>query len=146
LWPRRATGGRGRGRGRHVVGFGPGASVSAYRYRAARADGAIVAGTLDARDAGVATATLTERGLFPLRLAPADVDELARRPAPRRDLAIAFRSIAALVTAGLPLDKAVRASVPLTRGPLRDALEQALGALHEGASFGQALGAGHGVV
>ena len=99
--------------------------MTTYRYQAARTDGAIVAGTLDAPSAGEATAVLAERGLFPVAVAPSP-NEQERRPAVRRrDLAIAFRSIAALVSAGVPLERAVGASESLTRGPLRETLATA---------------------
>jgi type II secretory pathway component PulF len=87
-----------------------------------------------------------DRGLFPVALVlEADAD--ARRPsASRRDLAIAFQSIAALVGAGVPLERAVAATEPLTRGPLRRTLAAARDELRQGKSFAQALAAGRGTV
>src|SRR5206468_6855279 len=68
------------------------------------------------------------------------------RPASRRDLAIVFQSIAALVSAGVPLERAVSSSEALARGALRDTLAAARARLHEGESFAQALGAARSVV
>jgi general secretion pathway protein F len=118
--------------------------VNTYRYRAARSDGAIVDGALDAATEGQASAVLAERGLFPVALAPAEEE---RRPAAsRRDLAIVFRSIAALVGAGVPLERALGASEAVARGPLRETLAAARTLLHQGRTLAQALAASRGVV
>src|SRR6266699_3901865 len=120
--------------------------MTPFRYRAARADGGIVEGLVDAGSASLASATVTERGLFPLTVTPAAAAETSRRPASRRDLAIVFQSIAALVSAGVPLERAVASSEALARGPLRDTLAAARTRLREGEGFAAALGAAHGVV
>jgi len=118
--------------------------VSAYAYRAARSDGAIVTGAVEAASEAQATATLGERGLYAIAIAPAEED---RRPsASRRDLAIAFRGIAALVDAGVPLERAVAAAESLARSALRDTLAAARERLREGSGLAQALAAGRGVV
>jgi len=120
--------------------------MTPYRYRAARADGGIVEGIVDAVSAGQANAVVTDRGLFPLSVTSAEAADTARRPASRRDLAIVFQSIAALVSAGVPLERAVASSEALARGVLRDALADARTRLREGEGFAQALGAARGVV
>src|SRR2546427_2597126 len=120
--------------------------MTPFHYRAARADGGIVEGLVDAGSASQASATVTERGLFPLTVTPAAAAETSRRPASRRDLAIVFQSIAALVSAGVPLERAVASSEALARGPLRETLSDARSRLHEGEGLAQALGAGQGVV
>ncbi len=119
--------------------------MSVYRYEAACADGALVSGLLDSPSAGQASAELAERGLYPITVVATDADE--RHPAAsRRDLAIAFQSIAALVSAGVPLERAVGASEQVTRGALRETLHEAQTRLREGQSFAQALSASRGVV
>lgn len=118
--------------------------MSAYTYRAARDDGAIVTGAIEADSHGQATATLANRGLLTIALTESADDR--RPPASRRDLAIVFRSIAALVTAGVPLERALAASTPLCSGALRDAVSNARERLREGASFAGALSAGRGTV
>jgi type II secretory pathway component PulF len=120
--------------------------MTPFRYRAARADGGIVEGLVEASSASQASATVAERGLFPLAVTPAAATDTARRPASRRDLAIVFQSIAALVSAGVPLERAVASSEALARGPLREALDDARARLREGESFAAALGAVRGVV
>jgi len=117
--------------------------VTAYAYRAARQDGAIVNGAIDADSHGQAAATLANRGLYAIALTAASEE---RRSASRRDLAIVFRGIAALVSAGVPLERGVAASEPLARGALRDTLHSAREHLRQGAGFAHALSAGRGVV
>ena len=118
--------------------------MSAYSYRAARQDGAIVTGAVEAESHGQASATLASRGLFAIAVAPAAED---RRPAAsRRDLAIVFRGIAALVSPGVPLERALAASEPLASGTLRQTLTTVRERLREGASFASALTLGHGVI
>jgi len=120
--------------------------VSAYGYRAARPDGAIVRGTVDAASVGQANLAVTELGLFPIALERVESSEAARRPANRHDLAIVFRSISALVSAGVPLERAVAASEALARGALRETLTLARSGLREGDSLAHALGRAGGVI
>ena len=120
--------------------------MTVYRYRAARPDGALVQGTLDAASADQAGTAVTELGLFPLALVPAAAGDTEKPAASRRDLAIVFRSIAALVSAGVPLERAVAASEPLARGALRETLGATRSRLREGQGFAQALSAGRGAV
>jgi type II secretory pathway component PulF len=106
----------------------------------------MVRGTVEASSAAQASAAVTELGLFPIVLTPDNVSHAARSAASRRDLAIVFRSIAALASAGVPLERAVGASEALARGPLRETLGAARARLREGQGFAQALAAGQGVV
>src|SRR5256885_11067799 len=113
--------------------------MTPVRYRAARADGGIGEGLVDAGSASQASATVTERGLFPLTVTPVEGAETSRRRASRRDLAIVFQSIAALVSAGVPLERAVASSETVAPGALRDTLADARTRLQQGESFAQAL-------
>jgi general secretion pathway protein F len=106
----------------------------------------MVAGVVDGASVEQAGAVLAERGLYPVAVALADPQEEQRRAASRRDLAIAFRSIVALVTAGVPLERALGASESLAHGALWETLVTAREQLREGRSLAQALGAGHGVI
>jgi general secretion pathway protein F len=121
-------------------------AVTAYRYWAARADGVMVRGVVDAATAGDAGVVLTERGLFPVAFVPVEASEVGHRTASRRDLAIVFRSLAALGSAGVPLERALAASEALARGVLRDLLGTARARLREGQGLAQALSAGRGLV
>ena len=119
--------------------------MTPYRYRAARADGAMVSGVVEASSAALASTLLADRGLYPVGVTPEDGGDW-RPAASRRDLAIVFQSIAALVGAGVPLERAVAASGALASAPLRDALAAARTRLREGRSFATALAAGRGIV
>jgi general secretion pathway protein F len=116
-----------------------------YRYRAARADGSMVRGRIEAATGSHAAALLLDRGLHPVEVSESARDE-APRPAPRRDLAIVFRSLAALVGAGVPLERAVASSEGLARGALRDRLTTARERLREGKTLAQALDSASGTV
>lgn len=118
--------------------------MSAYTYRAARQDGAIVTGAVEAENHVQATATLANRGLFAIAVVP--IAEIRRPTASRRDLAIVFRGIAALVSSGVPLERAIAASEPLISGALRETLASARDRLRNGASFAHALAESRGVV
>ena len=89
---------------------------------------------------------VTDRGLFPLTVKPAEPAEGARRAANRRDLAIVFQSIAALVSAGVPLERAVASSEALAWGALRDTLADARTRLLQGDGLAKALAAARGVM
>jgi type II secretory pathway component PulF len=117
-----------------------------YRYRAARSDGRLVAGTIEADGHTAAGAVLLERGLHPLNLSLGDPARLGRASATRRDLAVAFDSLAALTGAGVPLDRALASTETVTRGALLEVLKQARAQLREGRSLAQALEGGRGVV
>ncbi len=116
--------------------------MTSFRYRAARADGAIVAGVVDAPSADQASTIVAERGLFPLTVTGAEASAGSRRSASRRDLAIVFQSISGLVSAGVPLERAVAASEALARGSLRETLAIARARLQEGQTLAAALAAG----
>jgi type II secretory pathway component PulF len=117
-----------------------------FRYRAARSDGGTVTGVLDAASVAEAVNALVDRGLHPLHVVVSDPDAGRRRPAPRRDLAVLFRSLAALTSAGVPLERALGASEPLVRGSLREAVADARQALREGRTLVQGLERAGGLV
>ncbi len=119
--------------------------MTAYRYRAARSDGRIVTGTMDSSRAADLNEVLFSRGLYPIEVEAAGL-ESDNRPAPRRDLALVFRSLASLVAAGVPLEKAVAATGGVARGRLAPLLQAARSALREGRSLAQALESGSGLV
>ena len=125
--------------------MGDRAPVTAYVYRAARPDGRLVRGRLDAGTAALAGSALAAQGLHPIALREAPGGS-GRRAAPRAELALVFRSIAALASGGVPLERALLASEPLVRGTLRNAIVGARRELHEGRTLADGLAAGQGVV
>lgn len=120
--------------------------MTAFRYRAARSDGEQVSGIVEAATAAGAASDLAERGLFPLELREAgDAHGLPGPLLPRADLAEAFSGLAALLEAGLPLDRAlgaVEASAPARLAPVFGAARRRV---REGASLSAALAAQGGV-
>lgn len=116
-----------------------------YRYRAARADGTLVRGRIEAASGPHAAALLLDRGLHPVEVTETSAGEPART-ASRRELAVVFRSLAALVVAGVPLDRAVASTEGLARGALRGCLTTTRERLREGKSLAQALESGRGTV
>ena len=117
-----------------------------YRYRAARADGVLVSGLIEGATTAQASAVLVGRGLHPLAIDPAQASEARSRAAGRRELAVMFRSVAALVAVGVPLERALGSSEALSRGRLRECLVAARLQLRDGRSLAQALEAGRGTV
>ncbi|HSM17611.1 MAG TPA: type II secretion system F family protein [Gemmatimonadales bacterium] len=120
--------------------------MSAYRYRAARMDGGIVAGLVEAASASRAIETLVARGLHPVRIARAERHEERRHAASTSDLALVFRSIASLTGAGVPLVQAVGASEALAGGNLKEALAEARRELREGRGLAEVLELARGVI
>lgn len=120
--------------------------MTSYRYRAARPDGRVVTGFIDAETGDSASIALQHDGVFPLRIDAVAPREIRRPAASRRELAMAFRSLAALVAGGVPVDRALLATEGLARGPLLQTLAQARARLRDGASLGDALRAIPGVV
>jgi general secretion pathway protein F len=110
-----------------------------YRYRAARSDGSLVDGELEAPGPTQTGALLLERGLHPVALKLAPTGASGRRMPRRSELAVVFRSLAALVSAGVPLERALASSEILARGDLRSTLAEARRRLREGQGLAQAL-------
>ena len=120
--------------------------MARYRYQAAQPDGALIGGVLQVADHAGAVDSLLARGLSPVSV---EIDEAGReggRAAGRADLAVLFRSLASLVGAGVPIERALGASVPLTSRRLQDAVEAMRRSLHEGASLSAALAETQGLV
>jgi type II secretory pathway component PulF len=120
--------------------------LTAFRYEAARADGASVRGVLEVGSEAEATALLSARGLYPVRVEPAPASAKWRlgRPSSRAQATV-FQGLASLVEAGLPLEKALRATLHVADGGLREALERVGTRVREGASLGSALAAENGL-
>lgn len=117
-----------------------------YRYRAARVDGSLLTGRIEAGSQAQAGALLLERGLHPVALEPSSGLRQGRRAAGRRDLAVVFRGIASLVSAGVPLEAAIGAVERLAPRGLRECLQRSQERLRRGDSLAQALDDGEGAV
>ncbi len=115
--------------------------MTAFRYRAARSDGEVVRGRLEAATAALAVQLVAERGLFAL-----DVREEPRRGGPPRvagagALAEATAGLAAMLESGLPVDAALSAVAESSPPRLREALEETREQVRQGAALSAALAA-----
>ncbi|MCX7202538.1 MAG: type II secretion system F family protein, partial [Burkholderiales bacterium] len=99
--------------------------MPAFRFEAATAAGRIERGVLDADSARGARSLLRERGLTPVSVAPVDTAS-AQGGASRviggrlrdADLALATRQLASLLSARLPLERALAAVVEQAERPV----------------------------
>jgi len=120
--------------------------MTAFRYEAARADGAVVKGVLDATSGPEAAAVLSGRGLMPLKVEPQPRVAVRRLFGPStRSLATVMEGLSALVGAGVPLEPALQATERAAPAGLRDALGRVATRVREGSSLGAALGAEDGL-
>ena len=80
-----------------------------YRYRAARPDGSLELGVLDAPSRESANSALAERGLFPVEITEQAAEESRRPRIPAADLALGLRVLGDLLESGLPISRALAA-------------------------------------
>lgn len=120
--------------------------MTAFRYQAARADGATVRGRLEAASRPAAAALLSARGLFPVLVEPAAEGTAWWPPRPSvRARAIALQSLATLVDAGLPLEKALQGTEQVVSGRLRESVSRIREHVRQGRSLGAAMAEEAGV-
>lgn len=115
--------------------------MTAFRFEAARTDGAAVRGVLEAGSGAEAAAVLSARGLLPIAVEPVRAAALRLRRPSARAQATVFQSLASLVLAGVPLEKALHATERVASGRMRDVLQGVGARVREGASLGSALAA-----
>jgi general secretion pathway protein F len=120
--------------------------MNTYRYQAARADGRIVSGVIDSSRAIDVSAVLLERGLHAIAVQDIERPSLSQNAAPRRELAVVFRSLSSLTGAGVPIDKALAATEHVAGGRLKGVLTHAREALREGSTLAEALAASQGQI
>ena len=118
----------------------------AFRYRAARSDGRVVAGVIESNTRTEAIRRLGDRGLYALTVEPSVAETRTRAAAPRRELATVFTGLAALISAGVPVVRAVEAVRPTAGARLQEGLTAVVGGLREGRSFADALASLDGLV
>ena len=136
----------GNGEDADVTSWTNAAADAAFRYQAARANGSLVHGLLESSSPQHTGALLLDRGLQPVAIELATDMPRRQRAARRADLAIVFRSIAALVSAWRP----ARAGLGVDRKPgSRRPAECSTAArrrLREGDGLSRALAADAGVI
>jgi len=117
-------------------------SAVAFEYEAARSDGVVVRGLVDAVSGPEAAAVLSARGLFPLAVEPRRAITRGWRSRPSlRAEATFFQAIASLVDAGVPLERALAASTSVAAGTLRDSIARVADRVRQGSSLTASLGA-----
>ena len=121
--------------------------MAMFSYRAADATGNIIHGTLEAREERQVVAHLQQGGLIPLRINLAEAATrwqerlpLRRGRIPSREIVNFTQELAALLKAGLPLDRSLQALEQVTsRSAMKAVLSQVLRDLQEGKTLGDAL-------
>lgn len=112
--------------------------MTTFAFRAARADGEIVQGQIDALSAAAALDQIGQRGLLTLSVEEREPP----KPAPaagHAELGAMFAGLAAMLDAGLPVDQALTAAAEGAPARLATALDRAGQRLREGASLSAAL-------
>jgi general secretion pathway protein F len=121
--------------------------MAMFSYRATDATGNIIQGTLEAREERQVVAHLQQGGLIPLRINLAEVATrwqerlpLGRGRVPAREIVNFTQELAALLKAGLPLDRSLQALEHVTsRSAMKAILAQVLRDLQEGKTLGEGL-------
>lgn len=114
-------------------------SQAAYAYRAARADGALESGVVEAPTREAAAAVLTQRGLFPLALTLREDSITRRSRLSLDDQALGLRMLATLLEAGLPMSRALAALGELAPASWASGLSLVRRSVREGRSLAHAL-------
>jgi len=122
--------------------------LSTFHFRAVTADGKSRAGTLSAETERLAAQELRRQGLLPVYVGSRPPQRRGEWKLPRlkfgrrRDVLFFTQEIATLLTAGIPLDRALSITSELTeRAEFRASVNDVLRALRGGRSFGDALAA-----
>jgi general secretion pathway protein F len=121
--------------------------MALFHYQAADAAGNVTQGTLEAREERQVVAHLQQGGLIPLRINLAETATrwqerlpLQRSRIPAREVVNFTQEMAALLKAGLPLDRSLMALEQVTsRSAMKAVLRQVLRDLQEGKTLGDAL-------
>jgi general secretion pathway protein F len=125
--------------------------MAQFQYRAADAEGKVVEGTIEAPESALVVSRLQDRGLIPIRIsqAGAAVPGVAgrlrlpafQRKAGRRELVLITQELAALLGAGLPLDRCLATMCDLAdHGEVKQIISDVLQSVRGGKQLADALG------
>jgi general secretion pathway protein F len=114
-------------------------ATQSFAYRAARRDGTLVRGRVDAASRDAAAKLLTTRGLYPVQLAMEARTARRRTGIPAGDLALSLRVLADLLDSGLPIARALQALESLAPPRFARALPGIREGVREGKSLGRAM-------
>ena len=115
-------------------------ATNAYAYRAARGDGVLEAGVVEAPTREAASALLTQRGLFPLDVTLRAEAGPGRSRLSADDQALGLRMLATLLEAGLPMNRALAALGDLAPASWTRGLSTVRESVREGRTLAHALG------
>lgn len=120
-----------------------------FQYRAVSPDGRISVGTLEAADKSIAIARLEEQGQLPIKVFSPDEEGLfglelqmpwRRKRVPRNELLLFTQELAALLKAGLPLDRSLTILSDLTENTyLREIVKELLREIKGGKSLSESM-------
>jgi general secretion pathway protein F len=132
--------------------------MTQFHYQAATPQGKLIEGMMEASEERIVASRLQDQGFVPLRIAePGQMEaktgaarrQLALSALPslprrgrvkQRDLQILTRELATLISAGLPLDRALSVASNLAdKAELKQAISQILRSVQQGKSFAEAL-------
>ena len=119
-------------------------NVIAFRYRAVRPDGSQVSGEIEAADNSDAIARIRRSGASPVELRAVEAESSGpARPARRQSKAISralISELAVLLSAGLPLDRALSLAIGnIENAKAAEAMGALLAAVREGAPLSRAM-------
>jgi len=112
-----------------------------YRYRAARPDGSLELGVLDAANRESASGLLATRGLFPVEIVEQAAEERRKARMSAADLALGLRVLGDLLESGLPISRALAALDDLAPPPWKNLLPVVREQIREGKGLASSLAA-----
>jgi len=125
--------------------------VARFRYKGIGSDGGIVTGDLRARDRSGAESALKARGLVPISIDERRSGQFSagfasvlpqRKKVSARDLLVATREISVLLSAGVPLDRALQLMVKLGQdGPMKKISQELYLDVTNGSALSDAMAA-----
>ncbi len=114
-------------------------AATTFRYEAARADGKLERGYLEAASRDAVASMLVRRGLFAVEIEIASEEPEGRRSIPAGDLAAGLGSLASLVDAGMPISRALAALPDIAPPSWLQAITILRDRVREGHPLSQAL-------
>ncbi len=112
-----------------------------YTYRAARPDGSLERGVLDAVSRASANGVLSDRGLFPVEIVEQAAEDHRKASMPAADLALGLRVFGDLLESGLPIVRALAALDDLAPPAWTPLLPVVREHIREGKGLASAFGA-----
>lgn len=117
--------------------------MAVYTYRASRMDGEVIEGVMEAPSEDAALDRLKNAGVIPIRLAVNRKDGGRKKiglKSRKRNLLTFTTELSALLTAGLPLDRALNILSAISESKeMKDIVRSILTSIREGNSFSEAL-------